>query len=195
MKNPFSTKRLSINPIRDIPEDQAIVDSILGGPHTYALSNLALLRPGPINDWKTHFDENYTLAFIIRVSPPPARYTESGIPIGVISLSKIRPVGHEQHRASSININILEEHRGHGYSSEAIEWLLHWGFGDELHRIGFECFSYNVGIVKMVEQLGFVLEGRKRDAVWNQGAWHDWLIYSLLEPEWKLKRREAGDVS
>ena len=74
-----------------------------------------------------------------------------------------------------------------GYGSEAIKWVLGWGFRIAgLHRIGVECFSYNAGARELYEgKLGFEFEGREREVLWHNGGWHDLLSFSMLESEWK----------
>ena len=44
--------------------------------------------------------------------------------------------------------------------------------------------------------VGFVTEGRAREAIWRDGRWWDELHMSVLEPEWRSTRwqeRAAAD--
>lgn len=54
-----------------------------------------------------------------------------------------------------------------------------------LHRMRIGCFSFNEGARRLYEQLGFVLEGRNREAVWKNGAWYDIIDMGMLEGEWR----------
>ena len=82
------------------------------------------------------------------------------------------------------------EHQGKGYGSEAVQWALGWGFDMAgLHRIGIEAFSYNEGAMRLYEKLGFVMEGRRREEIWFDGGWHDFVTYGMLEGEWRERMK------
>ncbi|KAB2569780.1 hypothetical protein BFW01_g1248 [Lasiodiplodia theobromae] len=198
MKNPFCSERLHYRAIRDTPEDEAFVHSVQNDPEAYGLSNMTLLRPETTRasgEWKKYLAEKCLIAVIICIAPPlPATAAEekAAVPIGIISLTNPQ-AGHEHHRNSNIGVDILAAHRGKGYGGEAIQWIVDWGFQYAgLHRIGLECFSYNEGAARLYERLGFVAEGRKRETVWFDGAWHDMLQFSMLEQEWKETQQKAG---
>ncbi|GME39201.1 GNAT family protein [Neofusicoccum parvum] len=195
MRNPFRSERLLFRAIKDTPEDGAFVHSVQADPEAYALSNVTLLRPETTRssaDWKSRLAEKCLLAVIICIAPPLSSPQETPVPIGIISLTSPQP-GHEHHRNSNISIDIIAAHQRQGYGSEAITWVLNWGFQVAgLHRIGIECFSYNTSAARLYERLGFAPEGRKREAIWFDGAWHDNLSFSMLEGEWRDKERKAG---
>ena len=59
-----------------------------------------------------------------------------------------------------MGIQICREEQGKGYGSEAIKWVLEWGFlAAGLHRVTIGCFSFNEGARRLYERLGFVVEG------------------------------------
>ncbi|OJD29993.1 gnat family protein [Diplodia corticola] len=192
MRNPFRSERLLYRAIKDTPEDAAFVHSVQDDPEAYALSNMALLRPETTKssaEWKKHLDEERLIAVIICIAPLSNPAEKDPVPIGIVSLAK-PCAGLEHHRNSSIAIDVIEAHRGKGYGSEAIRWMVDWGFRTAgLHRIGIQCFSYNPGAARLYERLGFVPEGRRREEVWFNGAWHDVLQFSVLEHEWKERQR------
>ena len=97
------------------------------------------------------------------------------------------------HRNSYIGIDVLRPFQGKGYGSEAIEWVLGYGFQFAgLHRIGIEAFSYNPGALRLYERLGFVPEGRRREEMWFNGAWHDIITFGMLEHEWRESQANGG---
>ncbi|KAH7063032.1 GNAT family acetyltransferase [Macrophomina phaseolina] len=198
MKNPFRTERLILRAIEDTPEDDAFVHLVQADPVSYALSNLSLPRPETMKaskEWKTHLTEKCLLAVIICIAPSPSGSQETPVPIGIVSLTAPRP-GLEHHRNSSISIDIVAEHQGKGYGGEAINWILNWGFQMAgLHRIGIDCFSYNAAALHLYERLSFVLEGRRRESIWFDGSWHDWIEFGMLEGDWKDKQRRAGGTA
>jgi len=57
-----------------------------------------------------------------------------------------------------------------------------------MHSVRLQVFSYNVGAVRLYEQLGFVKEGCVRQSLWFGGKWHDTLSYGMLEDEWRALR-------
>ncbi|EOD48135.1 putative gnat family protein [Neofusicoccum parvum UCRNP2] len=124
----------------------------------------------------------------------PSTSPASATPIGYISLAHELGPANPHHRSASIGISIAADHQGRGYGTEAINWILDWGFDVAgLHRVAITSFAYNDGAGRLYERLGFVLEGRRRDALWFRGAFHDMLLFSMLRHEWE--ERTAGKVS
>jgi RimJ/RimL family protein N-acetyltransferase len=112
-------------------------------------------------------------------------------PVGHVMLSKPTPTM-AHHRNCEIGISMLKEYRGKGYGSEAILWILDWGFRmANMHRIALECFEWNDGAAKLYHKLGFKLEGKTREFLWFNGRWHDKLQFSMLEDEWRELQKKA----
>lgn len=123
-----------------------------------------------------------------RPPSPPAGPTT---PIGLISLTGATSMRTAQHRNANIGVDILPPYQRRGYGSEAIRWVVEWGFETYgLHRIGIESFSHNEGAGRLYERLGFVPEQRKRDALWFRGGWSDLLGFAMLEDEWRERERQ-----
>ena len=73
---------------------------------------------------------------------------------------------------------------GQGYMQEALQAVLGWGFDQmQLHRIDACIHPDNAASLKLARKLGFVEEGRLRDAGFWLGQYHDLLQFSLLAPE------------
>lgn len=49
--------------------------------------------------------------------------------------------------------------------------------------------------MRLYQKLGFVLEGREREAVWHEGRFWDGIEYSMLEGEWKslMERKKKNE--
>ena len=78
---------------------------------------------------------------------------------------------------------------GCGYMREALQAVLAWGFADMgLHRVDACIHPENAASLKLARQLGFVEEGRLRDAGYWLGRYHDLLQLSLLAPEFDAGR-------
>jgi RimJ/RimL family protein N-acetyltransferase len=80
---------------------------------------------------------------------------------------------------------------GHGYGTEATQLMLDHAFGTlGLHRISLFVFEFNVRAVRAYQRCGFVVEGRARESIWRDGRWWDELAMSVLESDWRKRRRE-----
>lgn len=93
-----------------------------------------------------------------------------------------------EHRSANFRIMLADASLyDAGLGSEASRLLIDHGFrGLRLHRIELEVFDFNQRARRVYGRLGFVLEGRRRDALrWN-GRYHDSLVMSLLEEEWQF---------
>lgn len=117
------------------------------------------------------------------------------VPIGFVNLHGIA-TGGRHHRTLDIGILITAEHRGQGYGSEAVRWILNWGFEIAgLHRIGLQSASFNTGAIRLWKRLGFQQDGKDREAVWINGRWHDEARFSILEGEWRAMLGREKDES
>ena len=107
-------------------------------------------------------------------------------PIGVISLMNMSGVN------ASADLSIIigrPEYRSQGFGAEAIEALLEYGFENlELHRIGLSVFDFNEPAISLYERLGFREEGRMRQAIRRNDAFHDAILMSILRSEWRASR-------
>ena len=90
------------------------------------------------------------------------------------------------HRAATFAIQLGPEHQGHGYGPEATALMVRYGFDQMgLHRIQLGVWAYNSRAIAAYERAGFVVEGRRRDAVFHAGRFHDEVLMSVLEPAWR----------
>ena len=206
MDNLFRSNRLLYRAVEDTQEDQDFLHQIQDDIDAFANSSTGVLRPETHKNSKEHADfvANKTLiGVIICLAPPPPKEdpqndnndateaTAKPTPIGSLYLTALK-ADQIQHRHAYISIDIVRAHQKKGYGSEAINWMLDWGFKQAgLHHIGIDAFSYNQGATQLYERRGFVFEGRKRELLWYNGGWHDWISYSLLVDEWRELRRQG----
>ncbi|WP_043271051.1 GNAT family protein [Streptomyces sp. CT34] len=105
---------------------------------------------------------------------------ETGGYLGDLALSRIDPANAH----GSFRIALAPSATGRGIGSEAIRLLLGHAFERiGLHRVQLEVFAYNDRARRAYERCGFVLEGRMRQALRWDGAWHDVLVMAALRPE------------
>jgi len=84
---------------------------------------------------------------------------------------------------------------GNGVGKAILEELLRIVFVEHsAHRLFLDVFESNARARHVYERLGFVYEGRLRDAAFVDGEYHSLLLMSLLEPEYAT-RRERNPAS
>jgi RimJ/RimL family protein N-acetyltransferase len=73
-----------------------------------------------------------------------------------------------------------------GFGTETMRLLLRHGFETlNLNRIALDVYDTNPRAIRSYEKAGFVLEGRKRQAMFKNGHYIDVLVMSVLRAEWK----------
>jgi RimJ/RimL family protein N-acetyltransferase len=109
---------------------------------------------------------------------------ENNEPIGDIALMDIS----QSNRSAVTRIAINEEvHYGKGYGTEAMKLMLDFAFGVlNLHRVQLDVYSYNERAIKSYEKAGFKVEGRIRDELYYNHAYHDSIIMGILEDEYRM---------
>ncbi|MFB9433265.1 GNAT family N-acetyltransferase [Streptoalloteichus tenebrarius] len=89
-------------------------------------------------------------------------------------------------RAGKLGVAIAADHHGQGYATDASRAMVDFGFCQlGLHRITATIGPENTVSLRVIEKLGFTLEGRLRDHVFTNGSWRDSLLYSMLEDDWR----------
>jgi len=117
-----------------------------------------------------HLDQNDIIFAIID--------KESNNPLGFCGLHN----KNEIHRSAVLGITIADKNYwGHGIGTEAVQLLLDFGFNMlNLHSISLDVFSYNTRAIKCYEKCGFKYAGKKREAVFIAGKYHDVQVYDIL---------------
>lgn len=74
---------------------------------------------------------------------------------------------------------------GKGIGTVAAQLIIRYGFERlNLHRIYCGTIAGNTGMEKMAKKLKMKEEGRRRDAVYKNGAYHDIIEYGVLRDEY-----------
>ncbi len=114
--------------------------------------------------------------------------------LGSIGLMHIE----QRNRSAELGISIARpEDWGKGFGTEAALLMLRHGFEElNLHRIHLRVYDYNERGQKSYARLGFVEEGRLRQAHYRHGAWHDVVLMGILADEFfgRHGRTEDGKV-
>jgi RimJ/RimL family protein N-acetyltransferase len=96
-------------------------------------------------------------------------------------------------RTAEVGISIGEKaYWDQGYGTKAMGLLLKHGFETlNLNRIALRVFANNPRAIRCYEKVGFVQEGRLRQAHFHAGDYVDILWMSILRHEWDQIKGEA----
>lgn len=79
-----------------------------------------------------------------------------------------------------------------GYGTDVMKLLIKHGFETlNLNRISLDVYDNNPHAIRTYEKTGFVLEGRKRQAMYKNGKYIDILVMSVLRSEWQNTRSDS----
>lgn len=102
--------------------------------------------------------------------------------IGTCSLGNLDRVN----RRGEIGFALARPAWGHGYMVEILPVLVDYAFDSlQLHRLEADVDPRNAGSIRLIEGLGFQLEGRLRERWQVTGEVQDALFYGLLAREWR----------
>lgn len=149
-------------------------DEIRGGTREYRLLNLVNQK-----DWfeRVSRDKENEM-FGIEVYKKSQHHFGIWELIGVCGLCYINWIS----RNAEISIYIgNENYRHRGIEVQALGLLKDKAFSEyNLQRLWAEVYAFNEYNIQLLEQSGFVYEGRLRRHVFKLGRYHDSLIYALL---------------
>jgi ribosomal-protein-alanine N-acetyltransferase len=102
----------------------------------------------------------------------------------------------QKHHEAELGYALNRRSWGQGYSTEAAQALLAFGFGSlDLHRVFATCSPENVASERVLQKLGMQQEGRLRENKWSKGRWRDSLLYAILADEWRAAAGAAPKTS
>jgi RimJ/RimL family protein N-acetyltransferase len=104
--------------------------------------------------------------------------------IGFVRMDEI------DHFNKSIRIggDIHPDFRKQGWGTRMYHLLLNYCFDQlNMHRVWLFVLHYNDKAIGLYEKMGFKCEGAQRQAVFRDGAYHDYLMMSILESEYRGK--------
>lgn len=108
---------------------------------------------------------------------------ENGKVIGEAGLLRMFQVW----RTTDLSIIIGEkEEWGKGYGTEAIGLLLDYAFGYlNFHRVAIGVVGFNERAIRFYEKAGFKREGIQREGYYYNHNYHDFVMMSILEDEFR----------
>jgi ribosomal-protein-alanine N-acetyltransferase len=85
--------------------------------------------------------------------------------------------------ACHLGYALAEKHQGRGIMSESLQAGVDYMFGEVgLHRIMANYMPCNDRSARVLERLGFVIEGKAKDYLQINGRWEDHILTSLVNP-------------
>lgn len=109
--------------------------------------------------------------------------TKEGHHIGNTNLFKARA----EEQFAELGIMIGEKsYWSQGYGTDALRTLVRFGFDEmNLHRVMLTVYGFNERAQAAYRKAGFVEEGRRREALYTEGAYHDIVVMAVLREEWQ----------
>lgn len=109
-------------------------------------------------------------------------YKKTEQTVGIVSLINID----YKNRSAECIIDIgVKDMWGKGIGTAAISLILEFAFNElNLHRVYLQVFSFNERAIRLYEKMGFIHEGKFRQALYRMGKWHDIVIMGILKNEY-----------
>ena len=105
--------------------------------------------------------------------------TVDGVVVGGLGVSANRRT-----RVFDYGIGIGREHRRKGYGTEALELLFSFYFLElGYQKVETGVYAFNEPSLLFHESFGFVVEGRRRRAVFTRGDYHDVVLFGMTREE------------
>ena len=106
---------------------------------------------------------------------------DNDVPIGSVEFLELEHI----HGTATLAIFIGdEENRGKGFGTEAMRLVLKYGFNVlNLNNICLNVFSFNESAVRSYTKAGFKEYGRRRQAYYLNGVYHDVICMDILREE------------
>ncbi len=97
-------------------------------------------------------------------------------------------LGNKKYKNAEVWYKIHSNYWGKGIATEVLAKIISYGFDQlNLHRIEAGCAIDNIGSVKVLEKVGMIREGRKRQVLPLKSGWSDNFQYAILETDKRLQ--------
>ncbi|OIW28879.1 acyl-CoA N-acyltransferase [Coniochaeta ligniaria NRRL 30616] len=211
----FRSERLVFRALEDNDDDKKFIFDLNNDPISAGMGSLAVLKPASMAEFEKATEAAKTCRlFVVACLPPfvkdadgkdtetrmaPRNVTTGRLrdatPIGFVAVwpgGKLEIFG--QHRCGSLSVGLLTPFTGKKYGGDVINWTLDWAFRRaNLHRVELAVMGINANAIKLYRSLGFVEEGRDREAAVFDRKWVDLIRFGMLEGEWEKLRGITSD--
>lgn len=160
------------------PLDGAAVLAALGDPEVTRYLNVPTIATlaeaqALLERLEQRYDARDTIRWAIELIEPAEM-------IGTVGLLRFD----FEHCHAEVGYEIAHRWWGRGFASEAAAAVVRYGFAVMgLHRIEAGVLAGNDASVRVLQKLGFLEEGTRRDYLYCKGRFHSFRWFSLLEAE------------
>lgn len=127
-----------------------------------------------IQNIRTEYAEHKTIRWGITLKP-------DNMVIGMVGFNYWDHIDHR----GSIGFDLRQDKWRKGIMTEAVREVIHFGFQKMgLNRIEADASIYNVGSITLLQKVGFVQEGVQREQYFEDGNYHDLVLFALLKRDW-----------
>ena len=99
-------------------------------------------------------------------------------------------------RGATLGVIMGPDARGRGLGTDALGILVRYGFEEMgLNRIQLGVYSFNDRAIAAYKKLGFVEEGRRREAALHAGHWYDEVLMAILASEYATGRASGSPAA
>jgi ribosomal-protein-alanine N-acetyltransferase len=160
------------------PEDAAALLGIFSDPEVTRYHNMPTLTTlAEAHAALEHLQQRYEARDTIRWAIEPVAHSEM---IGTVGLLRFD----FEHRRAEVGYEIARRWWGRGLTREAVAAVIRYGFSVlGLHRIEAGVLPGNDASVRVLQKLGFLEEGARRDYLYAKGRFHSFRWFSLLETD------------
>lgn len=175
----LTTERLVLRPLRDGDAaaiaagagDRRVARYLIQVPSPYPVALARRWLRGRIEWWET--GRGITLAI-----------ADKDAHRGLFGTASLRQFARD--RRAELGYWLAANAWGHGYATEAARALVDFGFREcGLARVYAQVLAGNTASIRVVEKLGMVSEGVRRQHVRKGHRLHDVMLYGLLRDEWR----------
>jgi ribosomal-protein-alanine N-acetyltransferase len=172
----LTTARLRLR--APVPRDAAALLAILGDPEVTRYHNMPTLTTlAEAHDALERLQQRFLAGDTIRWAIEPLEHGEM---IGTVGLLRFD----FELRRAELGYEVVRRLWGRGLATEAAAAVVAYGFSVlGVHRIEAGILPDNVASVRVVQKLGFVEEGTRRDYLFIKGGFHSFRWFSLLETD------------
>ena len=101
--------------------------------------------------------------------------------VGVFRLDRLDP----WNRNAYVGADVVPAMRRQGYAEEMFAYFLRYLFSQcGLNRVALATLASNTAALELYRKLGFLEEGREREAIFRDGRFQDLVLMGLLAEDW-----------
>jgi ribosomal-protein-alanine N-acetyltransferase len=181
----LATERLRLR--APVPRDAAALLALIGDPEVTRYTNVATITTlEEAQASLERLDQRYAAHDMIRWAIELVPRNEM---IGTVGLLRFD----FEHRHAELGYDIARRWWGQGLAPEAAGAVIRYGFSVlGLHRIDAGVLPENHASVRVLQKLGFVEEGTRRDYLYARGRFHTFRWFSVLEADEVPGTRPTG---